>query len=125
MRVEDVQGRNAGVLRFAQDDDVSTANANKAAADKKLVDGAQEFEAMLLGQMLKGLAFGGAPGEDAEDADAGAAGTVRSFGTEAVAKAVAAGGGFGLARQIVRQVGAERDATKGVVAEDQGGTKVR
>ena len=67
------------------------ATAPVPAADRKLVDGAREFEAMMLGQMLKGLSFGGAPGEDAEDADAGAAGTVRSFGTEAVAKAVAGG----------------------------------
>lgn len=95
------------------------------AADKKLVEGARDFEAMMLGQLLKGLSFGGAPGEDPEDSEAGAAGTVRSFGTEAVAKAVAAGGGFGLARQIVRQVEAERDATKGVVPENHGGTKVR
>ncbi len=103
----------------------TTTAAPAAAADKKLADGAREFEAMMLSQMLKGLSFGGAPGEDPDDADAGAAGTVRSFGTEAVAKAVAAGGGFGLARQIVRQVSAERDATKGVVQEIQGGTKVR
>ena len=102
-----------------------TAATATTAANRKLVDGAHEFEAMMLGQMMKGLSFGVAPGEDPEDAEAGAAGTVRSFGTEAVAKAVAAGGGFGLARQIIRQVTAEQDATKGVSAESQGGTKVR
>ena len=59
--------------------DLGATAAVPAAADKKLVDGAREFEAMLLGQMLKGLAFGGAPGEDADDSEAGAAGTVREF----------------------------------------------
>ena len=103
----------------------TTAAATVTRPDKKLVDGARDFEAMMLGQMLKGLSFGGAPGEDPEDADAGAAGTIRSFGTEAVAKAIAKGGGFGLARQIVRQVTAERDATKHVGQVGDGGTKVR
>lgn len=93
--------------------------------DPKLVDGARQFEAMMLEQMLKGLSFSGAPGEDPEDSQAGAAGTVQSFGTEAVAKAIAAGGGFGLARQIVRQVQAEQQSTNGGQAEIPGGTKVR
>ncbi len=101
----------------------SQAAADKA-KDKKLADGAREFEAMMLSQMLKGLSFGSAPGADPEESEAGAAGTIRSFGTEAVANAVAKGGGFGLARQIVRQVEAERDATKVTNAGTHGGTKV-
>ncbi len=101
------------------------SSAPVAPADKKLADGAHEFEAMMLDQMLKGLSFGGAPGDDPDDSEAGAAGTVRSFGVEAVAKAVAAGGGFGLARQIIGQVTAQQDATKGVSRQISGGTKVR
>jgi Rod binding domain-containing protein len=119
MRVDSaVERRDAGVLRLAKSD-------GEKVEDKKLADGAHEFEAMMLGQMLKGLSFGGAPGDDPDDSDAGAAGTVRSFGTEAVAKAISAGGGFGLARQMIRQVEAERDATNGVRQESLGGTKVR
>ena len=73
----------------------------------KLKDAAQQFEAMLLGELLKPLQFGGAPGADEESG--GANDTIRGFGTEAVAKAIAAGGGFGLGKQIVRQVTAERE----------------
>ena len=100
----------------------ATAGSTVAASkpDPKLVDGARQFEAMMLGEMMKGLSFGGAPGDDPEDSSAGAAGTVRSFGTEAVAKAIATGGGFGLARQIIRQVTAEHEAAEA----KQGGTKV-
>lgn len=96
-----------------------------AKADPKLVDGARQFEAMMLEEMLKGLSFSGAPGEDPEESGAGAAGSVQSFGTEAVAKSIAAGGGFGLARQIVRQVEREQQATNGGHGEVSGGTKVR
>jgi Rod binding domain-containing protein len=93
----------------------------------KLTDGAKQFEAMLLEQMLKPLKFGGVPGAEVgdagdkdEDQPDAAADVVRGFGTEALAKAIAAGGGFGLARQIIRQVSAEHDS----VAGKGGGTKV-
>ena len=59
--------------------------------------------------------IGGATTGAGDDDKAG--GTIESFGTEALTKAIASGGGFGIARQILRQVTAERDAR-------QGGTKV-
>jgi len=89
-----------------------------AASDRqrlaKLTDGAQSFEAMMLGQMLKPLQFGGTPGADSDDGnmDAGAD-TTRGMGTEALAKAIASGGGFGIARQIIREVTSE-DHAKGI-----------
>jgi len=90
--------------------DPGTADRQRLA---KLTDGAQSFEAMMLGQMLKPLQFGGAPGSDSDDdsnSDAGAD-TTRGMGTEALAKAIASGGGFGIARQIIRQVTAQDAAT--------------
>ena len=84
----------------------------------KLKDGAQQFEAMLLGEMLKPLHFGAAGGE--AEADDSATGTVESFGIEALSKAIAHGGGFGIAHQIIRQVSAEREQRQG----SSGGTKV-
>jgi flagellar protein FlgJ len=72
----------------------------------KLAAGAHEFEGMMLQQMLKGLKFGGAPG-DGEDEAGGAAGTMQSYGTEALAKSIASGGGFGIAKRIIEQVGAQ------------------
>jgi flagellar protein FlgJ len=73
-----------------------------AIKNAKLADGAQQFEAMMLQQMLKPLQFGAAPGD--ADTDAGANDTIRTLGTEAIGKAIAKAGGFGLAKQIVRQV---------------------
>ena len=84
------------------------ANAD-AVQDRKLVAGAHEFEAMLLGEMMKPLRFGEAESSD-DDAEGGAAGTIRGMGTEAMAKAISAGGGLGVAREILQQVRAERDA---------------
>ena len=52
-------------------------------------------------------------GDGGEDGDAtGANGTLQSYGTEALAKAIATGGGFGIAQKIIQQVTAE-DAAKG------------
>ena len=88
--------------------------------DPKLADGARQFEAMMLEQMLKPMHFGTSPDEAGEADAKGSNDTLSGFGTEAVAKALASGKGFGLARQIVRQVTAEHKArTSGT-----GGTKV-
>ena len=88
--------------------------------DPRLVDGARQFEAMMLEQMLKPMHFGSSP-DAAGDADVGGSNdTLSGFGTAAVARALASGNGFGLARQIVRQVTAEHEAR----ASSAGGTKV-
>ena len=70
----------------------------------KLVEGARLFEAMLLGEMLKPLQFGAGPDEGGKQSSDGAPDAVRGFGTEAIAGAIAKGGGFGIARQIVQKV---------------------
>ena len=85
------------------------ASTLDAAQTAKLKEGAKQFEAMMLQEMLKPLQFGGGIDEGDEPAS-GAADTVRGFATEAVGKALAASGGFGLAKQIVRQVTAEHEA---------------
>jgi Rod binding domain-containing protein len=95
---------------------VTTMDA--AAAEKqrvaKLADGAHQFEAMLMQQMMKGMKFGSAPG-DGEDTE-GEGNALESYGTEMLAKSMADAGGFGLARQIIRQV-TEEDHDKGVGKE--------
>jgi flagellar protein FlgJ len=89
---------------------VKPAAPAAAAQQAKLVEGAQSFEAMMLGEMLKPLQFG-AGVEDGDEASAGgAAETVRGMGTDALAKALSSHGGLGLARKIVDQVTAEHDA---------------
>jgi Rod binding domain-containing protein len=71
----------------------------------KLVDAAQQFEAMMLQEMLKPMRGGkdSWDGDDKSDNDS-ASDTIRSFGTEAFAKAISKGGGFGIAKQVVSQV---------------------
>ena len=89
---------------------VATGTAAPAGADAKLADAAKQFEAMLLGEMLKPLHFGAGVDEGAEEGPGGAADTIRGLGTDALAKALAGSGGFGVARQIVKQVTAEHKA---------------
>jgi flagellar protein FlgJ len=96
------------------------AKDGKAKIDPKLVDGARQFEAMMLEQMLKPMHFGSSPDAAGEGDPQGSNDTLSSLGTEAVARALAGGNGFGLARQIIRQVSAEHEAK----ASSPGGTKV-
>ena len=75
----------------------------------KLTDAAQQFEAMMLQEMLKPMrggqdSWGGDNG--GEDSDS-ASDTINSFGTEAFANAIAKGGGFGIAKQVISQVSHE------------------
>jgi peptidoglycan hydrolase FlgJ len=71
----------------------------------KLVDAAQQFEAMMLQEMLKPMRGGKDSwgGDNKGDSDS-ASDTISSFGTEAFAKAISKGGGFGIARQVISQV---------------------
>jgi peptidoglycan hydrolase FlgJ len=70
----------------------------------KLVDAAQQFEATMLQELLKPMqhAQDSWGGEDKNDDSA--SDTISSFGTEAIAKAISKGGGFGIAKQIVSKV---------------------
>ena len=91
------------------------AGTTDAQQQAKLVKGAHEFEAMLLNEMLKPLKFGQAESveEGADETGGGQSDTIRGFATEALSKAIAEHGGFGLAKQIVRQVTAEHAAKAG------------
>ncbi len=70
----------------------------------KLVDAAQQFEATMLQELLKPMQHGQDSWGGEEKSDDSAGDTISSFGTEAVAKAISKGGGFGLAKQIVSKV---------------------
>jgi Rod binding domain-containing protein len=88
----------------------TNASSSETQRIAKLKDGAHQFEAMMLQQMLRTVKFGTAPG-DGEDESEGNA--LQGYGTEALAKSIAAAGGFGIANQIIRQVTAE-DRSKGI-----------
>jgi|SRR5580698_1727195 flagellar protein FlgJ len=93
--------------------DISTPAATGADAQKqaKLTDAAQQFEAMMLQEMLKPMR-GGQDSWGGEDKDSDSASdTISSFGTEAFANAISKGGGFGLAKQVVSQINHEHQKT--------------
>jgi Rod binding domain-containing protein len=92
-----------------------TAAGGASAPDPKLAkltSAAQSFEAMMLNEMLKPLHFGAGVADGSEDDAGGAADTIKGMATDALGKALASGGGFGIARKIVKQVTAEEEATK-------------
>jgi len=94
---------------------ITASPKTDAIQQAKLVDGAHDFEAMLLQQMLKPLQFGEAAGADADtdgDGNSGSANdTIRSMGVDAISKAIAQGGGVGIARQIVQQVNRQHESS--------------
>jgi Rod binding domain-containing protein len=74
----------------------------------KLVDAAQQFEATMLQELLKPMQHGQSSWGGEEESDDSASDTISSFGTEAIAKAISQGGGFGIAKQIVSKVTSEQ-----------------
>ncbi len=115
----------------------ATASADAAALQKhlKLKDAAERFEGMMLEELLKpmqegkGGSFGGYAGgfgsDNDEDRD-DSLDTMSSFGTEAVATAIARAGGVGIAKQVLREVGAldaKEYGARGASAVYDGGLK--
>jgi flagellar protein FlgJ len=79
-----------------------------AARQAKLVDAAHQFEGVLMGEMLKSMQTDkdGMSSDNGEE-DSSSSDTLRSFGTESMAKALSQGGGFGIAKQIIAKVTSE------------------
>ncbi len=73
---------------------------------RKLTDAAQQFEGMLLEEMLKPMREHGFCDEENDDKQEGGnfGDTLSSFGAETVATAIAKAGGFGIAKRVVEQV---------------------
>ena len=73
---------------------------------------AREFEAQLIGSVLQSLekTFASVPGEDAMAGED----DYNYLGTQALASAVAAGGGFGIARLIAQHLGGAKPAHEGL-----------
>ncbi|HXE06840.1 MAG TPA: hypothetical protein VN612_03010 [Acidobacteriaceae bacterium] len=91
----------------------SGANSTSGPRHRKLVDAAQQFEGMLLQELLKPMrehSFGSSDsGSSGDDSDSsGFADTLSSFGSESLATAISRSGGLGIARQVIQQVDRER-----------------
>jgi peptidoglycan hydrolase FlgJ len=98
-------------MKITSDSTLRDSGDKEIQTRSKLSDAAQQFEAMLLQEMLKPMrSSDGGWGRD-EKADS-ASDTMSTFGTETVAKAISKGGGLGIARQVVAKVSAEREAVQ-------------
>jgi Rod binding domain-containing protein len=92
------------------------------AEHRKLTDAAQQFEGMLLQEMLKPMTeHGFCQGDGDEDNDSkeegsGFGDTLSSFGTESVATAIAKAGGLGIAKRVVEQVEGEKHSRNAMVS---------
>jgi peptidoglycan hydrolase FlgJ len=75
----------------------------------RLVDAAQQFEALMLQELLKPMSSTENKWDTGEQEGDKSMDTMTSYGTEAVAKAIAKGGGLGIAKKVVEQVTAEHD----------------
>ena len=95
----------------------ATALPSPAAIEhRKLTEAAQQFEGMLLQEMLKPMKEHGfcqgddEDGSDDKDGGSGFGDTLSSFGTEAMATAIARDGGLGIAKRVVEQVEGEKSS---------------
>jgi peptidoglycan hydrolase FlgJ len=75
----------------------------------RLVDAAQQFEALMVQELLKPMTSTENKWDTGEEEGDKSMDTMSSYGTEAVAKAIAKGGGLGIAKKVVEQVTAEHD----------------
>ncbi|MGB8771939.1 MAG: rod-binding protein [Candidatus Korobacteraceae bacterium] len=80
---------------------VAASSLRAAQPPSKLAKAAQEFEAILLTSWLEKMNQSFVGSEESQDA---AHDTVSSLGTQAIASALAARGGIGIARMLLRQL---------------------
>jgi len=82
----------------------SLHQAGTAAPQPGLVRAAHEFEAMMMKELLKPMTGSDSiTGED-DGSELGSAGALGEFASEALGKALSAGGGFGIAHEIVQSL---------------------
>jgi Rod binding domain-containing protein len=81
----------------------------------RLVKAAHEFEGQMMQELLKPRTNSdGLTGEDGDsDSDAGSGGALGDFATEALGQALSQHGGFGIANQIVKELGHSGGRTHG------------
>ena len=98
-------------MKITFDSNSSSFSDSETRTRSKLTNAAEQFEAMLLQEILKPMRSEKGDWIGEEQAD-GATDTINSFGCEAVAKAISRNGGLGIARQVVKQVSAEGQKTQ-------------
>lgn len=96
-------------MRIEANQTTVTQPSVESTKQTKLADAAQQFEASLMQELLKPMRSGEDSWGGDKDSDDGGSDTISSFGTEAMAKAISRGGGFGIAKQVIAQVNREHD----------------
>jgi peptidoglycan hydrolase FlgJ len=91
-------------MKIGPDISISPITEVQRQKQAKLVDSAQQFEATMLQELLKPMQHAKGDWGDEERDEDSASDTLSSFGTEAVAKAISKGGGFGIAQRVVEQI---------------------
>src|SRR5580693_1800333 len=91
-------------MRICPDVTSQLSTATEGQKQAKLVDAAQQFEATMLQELLKPLQHGQDSWGGEVKSDDSASDTISGFGTEAIAKAISKGGGFGIAKRIISKV---------------------
>ena len=91
-------------MKISPDVTSQPATAAEGRKQAKLVDAAQQFEATMLQELLKPMQHGQSNWGGEAKSDDSASDTISNFGSEAVAKAISKGGGFGIAKQIISKV---------------------
>jgi flagellar protein FlgJ len=83
----------------------------------RLVNAAHEFEATLVAELLKPMQQDPLFSDNNDDTgDAGSQGSLRSFGTEAIARSISDHGGLGIARVVLQRL-ATPDQTGGAAGK--------
>jgi Rod binding domain-containing protein len=87
--------------------------------NRKLTTAAQQFEGMLLQEMLKPMREHGFCQGDEDDKQEGSGfgDTLSSYGTEAMATAISKSGGLGIAKRVIEQVQGEKQSHAGQMAQ--------
>jgi Rod binding domain-containing protein len=82
----------------------SATATNQALANPRLVRAAHEFEAQMMKELLTPMTRGNVLTGEENDSDAGSGGALGEFGTESLAGALSAQGGFGVANRILHDL---------------------
>lgn len=89
----------------------NSAESGTATPSPRLVKAAHEFEAQLMKELLAPLTRGasdpevGGAGVSNDEEESGSAGALGEFAAEALGQALSAVGGFGIANQILGEIG--------------------
>jgi flagellar protein FlgJ len=89
------------MLAFASGLEKAGREPSGATPQPRLVRAAHEFEAMMMKELLKPMT--GGENDDEDSADAGG-GVLGDFATEALGQGLSGGGGFGIAKEVIRSL---------------------